>query len=68
MDRIWKVTQKEHGNYNVRTNYFCYLKSKIINAIEMLIDSVKESSSQEFNEYVDTVFTAHRASRHGYDE
>lgn len=33
-----------------------------------LVSAIKDASKQEYDDYVDTVFTAHRASRHGYDE
>lgn len=36
--------------------------------MEDLIKSVKEDTVDDFNDYVDTVFYAHRAVRHGYDE
>ncbi|KAK6058732.1 Ion channel [Cooperia oncophora] len=53
IDRIWDLTQKYRHRYQ---------------NIEELVEVVKDSSTDEFHDYVDTVFTAHRASRHGYDE
>ncbi|KHJ97635.1 fibronectin type III domain protein [Oesophagostomum dentatum] len=53
IDRIWELTHQEKDKYE---------------NIEDLVKAVKEISTEEFHDYVDTVFTAHRASRHGYDE
>ncbi|KAK6734482.1 hypothetical protein RB195_017958 [Necator americanus] len=53
IDRIWELTQQEKDKYE---------------STEDLVAVVKTISKEEFHDYVDTVFTAHRASRHGYDE
>ncbi|RCN43185.1 fibronectin type III domain protein, partial [Ancylostoma caninum] len=53
IDRIWELTHQEKDKYE---------------NIEDLVSAVKKISTDEFHDYVDTVFTAHRASRHGYDE
>ncbi|EPB67335.1 Ion channel [Ancylostoma ceylanicum] len=53
IDRIWELTHQERDKYE---------------NIEDLVRAVKKISTDEFHDYVDTVFTAHRASRHGYDE
>ncbi|EPB66407.1 hypothetical protein ANCCEY_14503 [Ancylostoma ceylanicum] len=53
IDRIWELTHQEKDKYE---------------NIEDLVRAVKKISTDEFHDYVDTVFTAHRASRHGYDE
>ncbi|ETN81705.1 hypothetical protein NECAME_08330, partial [Necator americanus] len=52
IDRIWELTQQEKDKYE---------------STEDLVAVVKTISKEEFHDYVDTVFTAHRASRHGYD-
>ncbi|XGW12291.1 hypothetical protein V3C99_013191 [Haemonchus contortus] len=53
IDRIWDLTHEHRDKYE---------------NIEDLVQVVKGRSKEEFHDYVDTVFTAHRASRHGYDE
>ncbi|PIO61144.1 hypothetical protein TELCIR_17341, partial [Teladorsagia circumcincta] len=53
IERIWDLTHEHRDKYQ---------------NIEDLVKVVKSSSTEEFHDYVDTVFTAHRASRHGYDE
>ncbi|PIO65695.1 Ion channel [Teladorsagia circumcincta] len=53
IERIWDLTHEHRDKYK---------------NIEDLVNVVKSSSTEEFHDYVDTVFTAHRASRHGYDE
>ncbi|KJH46767.1 Ion channel [Dictyocaulus viviparus] len=53
IDRLWEFTQQENVNYE---------------SLEKLGEAAKNTLTNEFHDYIDTVFTAHRASRHGYDE
>ncbi|CAJ0931779.1 unnamed protein product, partial [Mesorhabditis belari] len=53
LEKLWKLARK--------------YRDKFQNLNDM-IDFVKEQAQGNFHEYVDTVFTAHRVSRHGYDE
>lgn len=53
VDKLWELAKRD--------------KNKFKNVNE-LITSIKKETSEDFNDYVDTVFYAHRAVRHGYDE
>ncbi|CAB3407236.1 unnamed protein product [Caenorhabditis bovis] len=53
VDRLWILAKRDRDKYG---------------NIEKLIEAVKTETTQDFNDYVDTVFLAHRAVRHGYDE
>ncbi|VDM56479.1 unnamed protein product [Angiostrongylus costaricensis] len=53
IDRLWEFTEEQSGNYHT---------------LEGIGKAAKSSLTDEFHGYVDAVFSAHRASRHGYDE
>ena len=53
VDSIWELATKNAGKFGNE---------------EELVNFVKEKTKPNFDNYVDTVFSAHRISRHGYDE
>uniref|UniRef100_A0A8R1I2L0 Fibronectin type-III domain-containing protein n=1 Tax=Caenorhabditis japonica TaxID=281687 RepID=A0A8R1I2L0_CAEJA len=53
VNRLWDLAKKDRDKYET---------------VEELIESVKSQTTEDFHDYVDTVFFAHRAVRHGYDE
>ncbi|CAJ0587005.1 unnamed protein product, partial [Mesorhabditis spiculigera] len=53
LDKLWKLSRKYRNKFR---------------QTDELVNFVKEQAQGSFHEYVDTVFTAHRVSRHGYDE